>query len=343
MKTWVFRVPPRIPATTIMIVLVAAGTAGCTGGGSPGSTSMSALSDKALTSVRVAAIPTADLAGLYIAQNNGLFAQAGLHVTIEKIASSQAVITAQESGGVDIGAGSYIPYIAAEAGGAKFRILAEASTLGPDTRVLVTATDSAIDNVSQLAGKKIGVNGTNSIGTLLISELLTAHGISPAKVTFVTDQGGFPAMPANLAKGEYAAAFLAEPYVTVAGENYGESILADLDEGAASDFPIDGYVATQTWATAHPQVVAAFVRAVEEGQAIAESNRLATESALGKSDSLKSAVTSLMSLPRYPVGPVNEARIQREATSMLQYGMLTDQVAAEVDNGSLVRSMIRGG
>jgi ABC-type nitrate/sulfonate/bicarbonate transport system substrate-binding protein len=50
-------------------------------------------------------LPAADLAGLYIAQDDGFFAQQGLHVTIEKIASSAAVITEQEAGQVDITAG----------------------------------------------------------------------------------------------------------------------------------------------------------------------------------------------------------------------------------------------
>ena len=113
-------------------------------------------------------------------------------MTIEPIASSQAVITAQLKGQVDISAGSYIPYIAAQAAGARFRVLAEASTLRPDTRVLVTTANSPIVTVAELTGKKIGVNGTNSIGTLLISVLLYDHGISPARVRFVTDAARLP-------------------------------------------------------------------------------------------------------------------------------------------------------
>ena len=46
--------------------------------------------------------------------------------------------------------------------------------------------------------------------------------------------------------------------------------LADLDQGATMNFPIDGYVATQAWARQHPQTAAAFVRAMEGGQALAQ-------------------------------------------------------------------------
>ena len=87
--------------------------------------------------ITVAAIPASDLAGLYVALDNGLFVQQGLHVTIKKIPSSQSVIAAQLNGQVDISAGSYVPYIAAQAAGARFHILAEASTLRSATRALV--------------------------------------------------------------------------------------------------------------------------------------------------------------------------------------------------------------
>ena len=53
--------------------------------------------------ITVAAIPSVDLASLYVAQDEGLFAKVGLHVTIKKIPSSKAVIAARLKGQVDIG------------------------------------------------------------------------------------------------------------------------------------------------------------------------------------------------------------------------------------------------
>jgi NitT/TauT family transport system substrate-binding protein len=328
-------------AARLIAVVITGLATGCAAGS--GQTVLSSSSRPEEPDITVAALPAADLAGLYVAQDFGFFAQQGLHVTIEKIASSAAVITAQERGEVDVTAGSYVAYIAAQAAGARFRILAEASALRPDTRVLVIAADSPVRTLSDLVGRKIGLNGTNSIGTLLISALLAEHGISPGKVTFVTDPEGFPAMPAELADGAWAAAFLAEPYVSVAGENYGERELADLDQGATLDFPIDGYVATQAWAQKHPRTAAAFVRAIEEGQALADSDRAAVEKAMAESDGLARRVTAVMSLPDFPVGPVDVGRIQRTATAMLQFGLLGRQYTVEVQQETLVRSMIAPG
>ena len=331
MSTWNFRAAPIIAAIITFLV-------GCTG--APGGVTVAAAAMPEKQDITVASIPAADLAGLYVALDKKLFAQQGLHVTIKKIPSSQAVIAAQLNGQVDISAGSYVPYIAAQAAGARFRILAEASTLRPDSRALVVPANSNVTSVAGLVGKKIGVNGTNSIGTLLISALLQENGISPRKVDFVTDQKGFPAMPGRLQQGEWQAAFLAEPYVTIAGEQYGDRILADFDQGATTNFPIDGYVVTQAWAKRHPKTVVAFVRAIEEGQTIAANDSTAAQVAIGKADQLSPMVTGVMALPDFPIGPVDEKGIEREATVMLQFGTLGQQYAAQVEQGTLVRSMI---
>jgi NitT/TauT family transport system substrate-binding protein len=329
MTTWNFRAAPLITGAIMVLA------AGCTADG----TSVASALSPEQTSVTIAAIPTVDLAGLYVAEDKGLFARQGLRVTIVKIPSSKAIIADQLAGRVDISAGAYIGYITAQTAGARFRILAEASTLRPDTRVLVTQGGSPITAVTDLVGKKIGVNGTNSIGTLLISALLSDNGISPSKVSFVTDNAGFPAMPGQLKQGAWDAAFLGEPYVTTAEASYGEQVLADLDQGATLNFPIDGYVATQSWAARHPKTAAAFVQAIQEGQAIADTSRPAVEAAMARFDSLAPDVTANMALPAFPTGPVDETRMQRTADAMLQFGMLGEQYAAEVQRGTLIRSM----
>jgi NitT/TauT family transport system substrate-binding protein len=327
-----FRMVP-IAVSAIVALLTGCGTVSNTA-------SSPARADPEQADITVAALPAADLAGLYIALDQGLFAQQGLRVRIKPIPSSRAIIAAQLKGQVDISAGSYIPYIAAQAAGARFRVLAEASTLRPDTRVLVTRAYSPIVTVTGLAGRTIAVNATNSIGTLLTSVLLSDHGISPAKVRFVTDQQGFPAMPAQLQAGAWGAAFLAEPYITLAGEKYGDRVLADLDQGSAVNFPIDGYVATTAWVQKYPSTAAAFVRAIEAGQLLADTDPGAVQAAIAKYDNLGPSVTTSMALSGYPVGPVSVARIQRVAAAMLEFGFLGRQYAAGVEQGTLIKSMI---
>jgi NitT/TauT family transport system substrate-binding protein len=328
--------PARSFRTLPLIALVMAVMAGCaSSSASPGP------AEPELPDITVAAIPAADLAGLYIAQSDGLFAKYGLHVTIRPISSSAAVIASQLAGQVDISAGAYVGYISAQAAGAKFRILAMADMLQPNVRAVVTTAGSPITRLADLAGKKVGVNGTNSVGTLLISMLLDEQGVSPTTVHFVTDPKGFPDMPAELQKGAWNAAFLAEPYITAAEEKYGDQAVADLDQGGAVNFPIDGYVATQAWTQQHPKTAAAFVQALEAGQAIASTSTPAVRAAIEKFDQLSPEVTAAMSLPGFPVGAPDESAIQGVAQAMIQYGVLSDKYSAGVASGALVQSMFR--
>lgn len=329
---------PRRCLTLSFTAVITALAAGCSSAGGH-----AAPSQPGKTDITVAALPAVDLASLYIAQQDGLFARQGLSVTIKSIASSQAVIASQIAGQVDISAGAYVPYIRAQAAGAKFRILAAADTLLPNARELVTAADSPLTSVSQLAGKSIGVNGTDSIGTLLISMLLSENGVPLKKVHFVTDPQGFPGMLGQLQEGAWAAAFLAEPYISSGEEQHGDKVLADLDQGGALNLPVDGYVATQAWTEKHPKTAAAFVRAIEAGQAIADNQPAVARTVITKFDKLPPQVAAVMALPGFPIGPVSEASIQGVAQAMLQVGLLGNRASAEVDNGTLVDSMFRPG
>src|ERR1700753_3324222 len=135
----------RFRALSAVAVAVAAVTAaaGCSSSGS------SAAAKPELTDVTVASIPAVDLAGLYIAQDQGLVAQQGLHVTIKTISSSAVVIANQLAGKVDISAGAYVGYISAQAAGDKFSILAMADILQPDVRAVVTAAGSAVTKLNR--------------------------------------------------------------------------------------------------------------------------------------------------------------------------------------------------
>src|SRR5580692_8175257 len=103
----------------VMITMLAAGC----GSGTGTVPAAAAISPQA-PDVTVAAIPAVDLAGLYIAQSRGLFARQGLHVKVVPVPSAQSIIDDQLAGKIDISAGSYVAYIAAQATGARFRILA---------------------------------------------------------------------------------------------------------------------------------------------------------------------------------------------------------------------------
>src|SRR5271169_5263747 len=152
-------------ASTAAIIMLAAGC-------SSGSGSNTARLNVEKTNIVVDAFPAIDSAGLYIAQMDGLFADQGLHVTIEPIQATQTTqteIDGQMNGSYDITAGDYVTYIDNElAGTTKLRIVAEASFLQPNVLALLVKSGSSINTISQLRNKVISVNAPDDIGTVLV-------------------------------------------------------------------------------------------------------------------------------------------------------------------------------
>ena len=88
----------------------------------------------------------------------------------------------------------------------------------------------------------------------------------------------FPIMAKQLAAGKLAAVVVPEPFATAAEQQYGAVKLADLNQGATEEFPIQGYVATRAWAMAYLNTLKAFVTALEQGQEISDSSLLGPSS-----------------------------------------------------------------
>ena len=304
-------------ATATAIMMLAAG---CSGGS--GSNTAPLNVEKA--DIVVDAFPAIDSAGLYIAQMNGLFADQGLHVTIEPIQATQTTqteIDGQLNGSYDITAGDYVTYIDNElAGTAKLRIIAEASFLQPNVLTLLVRGGSPIDSIDQLRHKVISVNASDDIGTLLVDSLLVEHGISPKQVTFNSGVT-FPAVAQDLDTNTINAAFAPEPFVSLDEQNAGIEELADLDQGSTQDFPIQGYAVTQAWAAKYPNTLKAFARALSQGQEIADTDRAAVELAVEKYLKIPPATAAFISLPSFPAG-VDSVRLQRVVSAVLRFGLL---------------------
>jgi hypothetical protein len=87
-------------------------------------------------------------------------------------------------------------------------------------------------------------------------------------------------MAGALVAGKIDAAVLPEPFASAGEELDGIVPIADLDQGAANQFMTVGYATAKAWATAHPKTLAAFYRALQKGQQIADTDRAAVEEAM---------------------------------------------------------------
>jgi NitT/TauT family transport system substrate-binding protein len=275
----------------------------------------------------VGVVPAVDSAGFFVALHQGLFARQGLTINYTPAISSDTVIDKQVAGSYDITAGNYVSYIQHVAlDHQPLRIIAEGSVMQPGTQAIYTMPTSHIKSLEGLKGRLLGINAPGNINYLLAAAVLTQNGITLGRVKFPGQPIPFPMMAGELAAGKIDAAALPEPFATAAEEQYGAVELADLNQGAAQNFPILGYVATKSWIQAHPRTLKAFLTALEQGQEIADTSRSAVEQAMETlqgpmNGQVPPIVAAVMALNSYPIG-VDRVRLQRVSDVMLQFGLL---------------------
>ena len=280
-----------------------------------------------------------DSAGFFVALHQGLFTAHGLRVTFVPAVSSETVINAQALDQpldrVDISCGNYVSYIQAQenydqgkrsssAGdatvAADLDIFAEGSVMETGAQGLYVLPGSHIRTLADLEGKTIGVNAPGNILYLLAASALADNGLSVSGVHFAYYP--LPQMAAMLKAGKITAAVLPEPFASQAEQLMGVTLLADLDQGATTAFPVQGCAVTRQWAARHPATLAAFRAAFEQGQEIADTDRAAVEQAMEALPSplgVSPVTAAVMALDSYPTGTVDTVRIQRVADVMRQF------------------------
>jgi NitT/TauT family transport system substrate-binding protein len=276
--------------------------------------------------LNVAVDPGVDSAGFFIALDRGLFKAQGLNVNFIPATSGQTAIAGQVTGAYDITGGNYVSYIQAQQQSqADLDIFAEGSVMGPGTQGIFTTPGSSVRTLADLKGRTVAISAPNNILYLLTASLLTDHGISPKSVRFASIP--FIEMPAELESTAVSAAVLTEPYASDDEEDQGDVSLADLDQGATTSFPVEGYAVTKQWAAKYPHTLAAFYRALEQGQQIADTSRAAVEQAMENMPApygVSADTAAVMALDSYPVstgpvGTVDKVRLQRVADVMTQF------------------------
>ena len=136
----------------------------------------------------------------------------------------------------------------------------------------------SVKTLAELKNHTIAINAPKNILYLLAASVLAEHGIPLASVKFTSVP--FPAMATELKSGAIGAAVMPEPFASGAEQAEGGIPLVDLDQGATTAFPVEGYVVTKQWAVKYPHTLAAFYKALEEGQQIADTSRAAVEAAM---------------------------------------------------------------
>src|SRR5690242_17303899 len=294
-----------------------------------------------VSSITLDMVPTADAAGIYIAQDNGYFKQQGLNVTIAPINGGEYGMGDLQTGKAQLVEGNYVSFILAQIAG-KFaapnptnpaappeaskpidmRMIADTSQMQAGNQALYVMPSSGYKTVKDLVKHHVmvGVNTLHNIGTVLLGSLLASIG---DKVGALPQSPQIlPKMPQLLDSGVVKAAWLPEPFGTQAQQEYGAVPLADFNQGSLQSFPIGTVVGSASWVQSHPKTVAAFLRAYQEGQQVADTDRAAVEKALvAHVPGLTQEVAATMTLDTYPL-VMDVPVMQRVSDAMYEFGVI---------------------
>jgi NitT/TauT family transport system substrate-binding protein len=306
------------------------GLAACSSGSSGSSSSGQAASSGnsgSLTTVTVAALDIASSVPLQIAEDKGLFKAEGLNVKVEIVASSNATTPSLLAGTLDFTSENWVGMYIQEQQNPKLglKVISDNFQATDNIAALVVPKNSKITSVKQLVGKKIALPGTGaSIGPLSVDALLNSYGIKATATNsqYTTVVEPFPNMPAALAQGKVDAAWVTEPFVTVA-EEAGAHVLAYTYSGALKNFPIGPWATTESFAEKNPTAVKEFTAAITKAQQMA-----ASDPALVRQEepiwipTLKPKIADVMAQGTYD-STVSLTTLQRVADVMENYGFLS--------------------
>jgi NitT/TauT family transport system substrate-binding protein len=321
----------------IPVVALAACSSGSGGGG------VAAGLPPEQSTIVIDAVPTADAAGLYIAEDNGYFAKQGLTVKIVPINGGEYGMGDLQTGKAQLIEGNYVSFILAQIAGTfaapnpanpaqheparpiNMRLIADASQMQAGNQALYVLPSSPYKTVQDLVKHHVavGVNTLHNIGSVLLGSLLASEGYQVSALT--QSPQILPLMPSLLAQHKISAVWLPEPFGTEAQQQYGAVQLADFNQGSLQNFPIGTIAGSDSWVQQHPSTIGAFLRAYNEGQQVADTDRAAVEAALVKHvPQLTKEIAATMTLDTYPL-VMDVPVMQRVPDAMYEFGLTSKQ------------------
>lgn len=226
-----------------MIVILVSGIliAACTS--PPVSHDPNATPEPVMTTVKVAYLPLLSNGPLFIAKEEGYFAQQGINVEFERFQSGQATIPALVNGDIAVSGGAPSPgFFNAIAKGAHVRIVADKGRMAPgscNANAFMVRKDlydnGTIREPADLKGRKIMASNDQDFHTLRI---LAMGNVSTSDVEIV--KMDYPSGVIALNNGAVDAGILAEPYISQV-LNSGAAVVLVPGSLSSPDFPLPLY------------------------------------------------------------------------------------------------------
>lgn len=295
---------PRTLALTLVtgLVLAACGSGDPAGDGDPADDGAATEQGSAdLTEITVGVLPIVDTAAIYLGVDQGFYEEEGLDVQLEVASGGAAVVPGVTSGSYQFGFSNAVSVMVARDKGLPLKVVSAAvgTTGDPDADMgaIMQGPDGTFQDAGDLEGATVAVNNVASIGTVLVGHVVEKNGGDPSTIEFV--ELGFPDMPAALERGEVDAAWIFEPFITIASGT-GSTVLSHLLVETDPELMLSVYFADEGYIQDNPEVYEKFVDATTRSLEFADDNPDAVREILSTYTKIPDEVRSQVVLPRYP-------------------------------------------
>jgi NitT/TauT family transport system substrate-binding protein len=222
-------------------------------------------------------VPNGDFVPVFIAQERGYFAKAGLETTLTPIPIPSNVPAALTSRSIDVGPATAVNLFQTSENGLNLVAISgyNRNIAGKEPAQLIIKTGLPFNSPADIVGKRIGTPGLFSTFDLFLRSWLRKNNIDHAKVTQVDMT--FPPMSDLLKSGQVDSVIAVDPFRTQIVKNGVGFIAVDFMGDVSKDCVGLVWLANQDWAVAHPKERAAFAVALKQGIADAVSDAAAAE------------------------------------------------------------------
>ncbi|WP_442211442.1 ABC transporter substrate-binding protein [Specibacter sp. RAF43] len=276
------------------------------------------------TDVTIGLIPVLDPGLVFIALEKGYFKDRGLNVKLKSGVGGATNATAMAAGDIDVGFGAYVTILQAHNKGIlDVAIIAEAARASKGLAGIYSLADSDVVKPADLTGKKLALAQVRTIPDLAAQAVLKDLDVDYDKINRV--EMPYPEMGAGLARGDFDAAWLTEPFITLLKQNYKVNQVVDAYSGPTDGLAIAGFYTTKKFAKANPTTIASIQAGLAEAAKFVKSSPDEARDLIQVHTKLSDEVMNQVTLPDFPAD-IDIDKIAVNANLMVDAGYLDKPV-----------------
>jgi NitT/TauT family transport system substrate-binding protein len=308
--------------TALALGAVLLAVAGCGGGTAPSAQTGPSLT--APVAIKVGDIEGAPASFIAFGVQKGIFAEHRLNVELVVQQGGAAIIPNLASGEMHIGGSNVVSVLLARSTGLPMKIIAPGTSVGSDPNTdfsaVIVAPDSQVTTARDLAGKTIAVNTFKNVSEVALKAALEANGVDIAAIKLI--ELPFPNMLPAVQKHQVDAAFVIEPFVTMARSQGARVLLRPYVESKAN-LGVGTYSATEQYIQQNPAVVKAFQTAAAQTARYISEHPDEYRAALPAIAKLSPELAPTVNLPVWSER-VDVESLRFLADRMVRYGLVRD-------------------